>query len=555
MMSANQYPPGKARGNFVWLYLIFLVGLSAVMTWPLVTGLSRLVVNEGDPLFISWVMAWDCRMLASYPAELFHAPIFYPNRWSLAFSEHTLGNALMVFPFWCAGAGPILLHNLALMLTFVLSGFFMFLLVRRLTGDDRAAALCGVFYAFSHYRFGQLGNLPLLSMEGLPLFLLGLHLIFTRGAWRDFALGMAGFLMLALTIHYYTYMALVAGLLFLVWHLVQQRGRLELRLIRRALAASLVLIVLMTPLLVPYLKVRSEYGFRRETAETGFYSARPSSYLAAPSSNRLLGSITKPFTRKEGVLFPGILVLGLAGCAAAYPRGSNMASARSYYVLLAIMAGWCSLGPNPPGPIPSLYAVLQAGLPGFDGMRVPARFGMLVVTALTVLAGYGAAALLGRMQNRRAAFATCACLLLAVSETWCVPHAFRDAPTHPDEVNQWLAEQPGDAPVLFLPVFTSTRSYYETRRMISATSHWRPMVNGYSGFSPPGFDDLAVRLNRYPDKEAVALVQELGIRYVVFEWRYYDAQERADILARRPDSVANTVDFSEASAWEVLGEK
>lgn len=544
---------GSGKGGFIWLYLVFLVGLSILLTWPLATGLNRLVINAGDPFFLAWVLTWDCHALASNPLGLFHANIFYPHSWTLAFSEHSLGNALLVFPFWCAGAGPVLLHNLALLFTFLLCSLFMFLLVRQLTGNTKAAALAGVLYAFSHYRFGQLGNVPLLSMGGLPLFLLGLHLIVSHGAWRYFLLSGAGFLLLVLTGNYNTYMSIVAGLLFVIWFLVKQRGRIKCCLVRRALVTLFILAIVTAPLILPYVNVRNEYGFRRDRKEIEFYAAHPLSYMTVPAGNHWMGSITAKFARKEGVLFPGLIVLGLAGCAWIYPRKSINVPVRSYYAALVIIAGWCSLGLNPPGPVPSLYAVLHSSLPGFDGMRVPARFGMLVTTALTVLAGFGAAALLDRLRLRSARMVTVALLLLAVAEVWCVPLNFREGPTKPDEVNQWLAGQPGDAPVLFLPVFTQTRSYYEARRMLSATAHWRPLVNGYSGFTPPGYEDLAARLNRFPDAESLALLKEMGVQFVVNEWEYYEAEERTAILAQKPVSVVSAAEFPEATIWDVSG--
>ena len=63
-------------------------------------------------------------------------------------------------PARLAGAGPLLAHNLVWLATFPLTGLTMFWLVRHLTGHAGAAAVAAVLYAFSHFRFGQLGPRP-----------------------------------------------------------------------------------------------------------------------------------------------------------------------------------------------------------------------------------------------------------------------------------------------------------------------------------------------------------------------------------------------------------
>jgi hypothetical protein len=73
-------------------------------------------------------------------------------------------------------------------------------------------------------------------------------------------------------------------------------------------------------------------------------------------------------------------------------------SAVAFYVAAALVAFWLSLGPaiyskglRVAGD--GLYGWLYLNVPGFDGLRVPARMGMLVALFLAVLGGYGAAAI------------------------------------------------------------------------------------------------------------------------------------------------------------------
>src|SRR5262249_23749250 len=60
--------------------------------------------NLGDPLHLSWVLAWDAHQLPRRPWALFEANAFYPYAHSLTFGDHLLPEALLVAPiFWLTG--------------------------------------------------------------------------------------------------------------------------------------------------------------------------------------------------------------------------------------------------------------------------------------------------------------------------------------------------------------------------------------------------------------------------------------------------------------------
>ena len=71
------------------------------------------------------------------------------------------------------------------------------------------------------------------------------------------------------------------------------------------------------------------------------------------------------------------------------------------YGVIAALAVWLSMGPGPWRP----YGWLFRFVPGFNGMRVPARLASVVILALAVLAGAGFAWLFDRLPKRWAAIA------------------------------------------------------------------------------------------------------------------------------------------------------
>src|SRR5829696_1453136 len=127
--------------------------LTAALTWPYVTRLRDAVVDPGDPYLITWIMWWDYHQTFRDPLHLFHANTFYPLKYTLAFSEHCYGLALLFFPLFALGFKPLTVHAVSLFFGFALSGYGAYRLARTLTGSGGAAWVAGVAFAFVPFRF------------------------------------------------------------------------------------------------------------------------------------------------------------------------------------------------------------------------------------------------------------------------------------------------------------------------------------------------------------------------------------------------------------------
>ena len=68
--------------------------------------------------------------------------------------------------------------------------------------------------------------------------------------------------------------------------------------------------------------------------------------------------------------------------------------------------------------------------------------------------------------------------------------------------------------------------------MLASTTHWQPLVNGYSDHIPQDFRDAAPAFNTFPSKEAFAALEPLGARYVVVHLDLMSAENRASIVRR-----------------------
>ncbi|HEY7601804.1 MAG TPA: hypothetical protein VIB60_04805 [Methylomirabilota bacterium] len=640
--------PRAARARQSVLVAVLLTALAVVLTWPAAALLGTTVPDLGDPVLTTWILAWNVHALGTAPLRLFDANMFHPRRGTLAYTEHLLGLVPLVWPVRLLGAEPVLAHNVVWLATFPLTGLALFWLVRHLTGHAGAATLAAVLYAFSHFRFGQLGHVQILSHQWLPLMLLGLHRAAESGGRRrDVGLAAAAFALQALSSGYQAFFAAIAGTLFVAW-LVLPSTRPPLgRLVARGALAGALVALLLLPFFLPYRLVRDEMGLARSLDEVALRSARPASYLAAPVVNRWLGDATARFRGEEGALFPGLvaLALGLPGAMLAWrgrgaAPGGTPAPTRRWpgvldvalaAVLVVTAANWLLLGGlslrlgpfrlsqqhfGAPvlglalvlavrrlvqhGPVPvrglgwlrrlgwpnasgyyvgltlvgviasfgpwldlgervrlhPVYRQLWALVPGFDALRAPARFGVLVTTGLAVLVGFGAAALARQLPRPGWRAAVLGALgALAVLEAWAVPLPRMTVDPDPGPTDRWLAARPGGPEaVVVLPMYGPRAVHLESLRLLGSTAHWRPLVNGYAGVFPADHLADVTLLNTFPAPAAVARLRAIHVRYVVVHLGQYHPDPRTRLeaaLALLPPGVTRVTAFEHSQIFEI----
>ena len=73
----------------ILIFLAFL-GLTVLMTWPWAAHLRDAVSDRGDPYLNAWILWWNYHQTFNDPLNLFHANIFYPYRYTLAFIHQRL---------------------------------------------------------------------------------------------------------------------------------------------------------------------------------------------------------------------------------------------------------------------------------------------------------------------------------------------------------------------------------------------------------------------------------------------------------------------------------
>jgi hypothetical protein len=478
--------PAAATRREIALSLLGHAAVLVLMSWPLVFDLAGSgVTDRPDGRLNAWILAWDAHALLHDPMGIFEAPAFHPLPDALAFSESLLLPGALSLPF--QALGPVFAYNVVLLLALLFSGLGAQLLARRAGADPLAAWAGGVAFGAGAHRWIRLAHLHAQVTPFLPLALLALDRFLERRTLKRALL--LGALVAAQGLTSVYTGALLALALGVALALAAVCSRLRLRDLASLAGGLLLAVVLVAPAVRPYLRMRAFQGVEWSLSDIAIYATTLDSYAA--SGTRLYGGITQRHLDPERVrdtLFPGVtlLVLGLSGLASAPRRYRAVAIAAS---ALAIVI---SLGPET-----ALYRFLYEHVVLVRGVRALSRFSLVPVLALSVLMGL---ALSGR---RRLLFVALPLLLLESSN---VPIRFAPALV-PSEAARSLAGRPGA--VAYLPL-----GERDTEAMLEGVAHWRPLLNGDSGFVPRPYT-RAMELLETPGEDGWCFLRAVGVTEVV----------------------------------------
>jgi hypothetical protein len=212
---------------------------------------------------------------------------------------------------------------------------------------------------------------------------------------------------------------------------------------------------------------------------------------------------------------------------------ARAASSPLAYLLAAMMLAWVlSLGPRPTAMGRALgdwgpYTWLQTVVPGFDGLRVPARFAMLVWLFGAGAAAYGVLALDRWRTVGQGTLVVLSALILA--EAWTAPTLVNgmsplagvvtpagplDIGTRTPAIYARVSSLPATSVIAEFPFGVED---YELRYMLASAAHRRPLLNGYSGGFPLSYIQARAVLARVLDEpdRAWSLLRDRGVTHAV----------------------------------------
>jgi len=227
-------------------------------------------------------------------------------------------------------------------------------------------------------------------------------------------------------------------------------------------------------------------------------------------------------------------------------RGESSDWPWAFYAVAVLAAATLAMGPfvTVKGTVVAQgpYLWLMDFVPGFDGLRVPARYMTLVTLFLAVLAGLGASELLTRAKRLGTALVIvlAACILI---ESW--PATFQ---TNERLASEGLELTPAqlevgrrlppiyktirdhDGPIVLLE-FPFGRPAWDLYAVFYAGYHRKPLVNGYSGFFPESNQSLghAFNLRAQDPPAAWRAVLESGATHVLVHEAAYPENHQQEV--------------------------
>jgi hypothetical protein len=536
--------------------ILFFLVTAFLFTWPLPIKSASHVIGPflGDNLEYVWKIWWVEHAFFDLGQGPFFVPqLYYPYGYPLAFGEITPSHTFLYLPI-TAFAGPVLAYNLAIILSFVLSGFFMYLFVSEFTGSRTAGFISGLIFAFLPYRMARIaGNLPLVDTQWLPLFLFFLERFIRNRRWFSLAGSGLCFALASLSSWYYAMMLAILTPIYFFARL--QRYKLKL-IIRPLLGGSLVFlfvaVVLVGPFLIPHFALHSTDSTTVPLDEAAFWAADITSFLIPNPRNFLWGDWVQanltPFP--EGLPYEYILgfgyiplILALYGWRHA---SKDLKTGWRWWFWAALLL---SLGPvlkvlnhvvaiplphdlvagynnllnwiglhsvvgetfslaDPDKLVitgPALYA--RWLIPGLGDLRSWGRFAFLAAMTVAVFAGFGFDRFLrheiksGRYGVR---WAIVIVVILVLFEFY--PGPAQLIKPGPRDVDRWLANQPIEGTIIQMPLssaLSGPQHYYSIH-------HGQSVASGYGTYLPILFENKYPQLQDFPSPESLDVLRNWG---------------------------------------------
>lgn len=465
--------------------------------------------------------------------------------------------------FWAILTNPGLTYNIQILMNFFLSALFMYLLVFFLTKSRLAGLFSGIVFAFCPQHFVRSWqHLGISYFEWLPLILLAAILLKEKLTKTRFVLFILSILLLFSFDWSIMYCGMVSLALFLIyvffykWRIkFFKEGSLireDVKYFKNIVTAGIIAFLILLPQFISVIQnyfnpppmTPSAYNpYHRPFEDLFNQSAKPLSYLLPSTEHPIFGKFTEQFVGSplwgvsftEHQLYLGWTTILLALYAVRVWRRKRkqplaishkmLAKGDDFYIgfffLLTIVA-W--LFSQPPW---WQFGKIKIYLPPYfmykilPMFRAYCRFGIVVILATAVLAGYGLKFILERQKTQLRRYLIAGLYWgLILFEFFNNPFThYIDLSKYPS-VYDWVKTLPDDAIIAEYPMI---KDGVNEKYKFYQTIHHKKLING----AVPGMPGYRVKLMilNLGAKNTPFILKYLGARYVIVHTKEYEESE------------------------------
>ena len=87
--------------------------------------------------------------------------------------------------------------------------------------------------------------------------------------------------------------------------------------------------------------------------------------------------------------------------------------------------------------------------------------------------------------------------------------------------------------VVEMPLAPPERQFRNAAYVLDSTLNWKPLLNGYSGFTPKSYEQHYIAMNSFPKRQSIDALRAAGVTHVFVDFDRFD-QEAVQELDREP---------------------
>lgn len=169
------------------------------------------------------------------------------------------------------------------------------------------------------------------------------------------------------------------------------------------------------------------------------------------------------------------------------------------------------------------FLLLYRWIPVFKALRAPSRMAVFMMLALALFCGWAMEILLEKQKKRgwKKALPVLISLLL-LADYASIPLSLAKLPGTKKfpAIYSPVRNLPTDAVLIELPMpIEPLERGHEALPMFYSTFHRKKLVNGYSGYVPPGYVVISESMEEFPSPETFRLLEDLGVSYILVHTR------------------------------------